>query len=228
MNSIHDLGGMTGFGPMPFEDNEPVFHEEWERRTFGVNILSLMAGLYTADESRHAMERIPALRWLKSPYYEHWLDGTATLLVEMGIATEEELRTGKATEGVPDWVAKLKAVPAEAVAAIVATNHNKHGQVDHAPLFKKGDRVRTQNIHPKTHTRLPRYIRGHIGTIHEYRGPFFYADKRTIHDPEVACHTYTVRFDGKELWGESAGPKDAVYIEMYETYLIPEQEQADD
>lgn len=221
MNSIHDLGGMDGFGPLPFEENEPVFHDDWERRTFGVHILTLMTGFYTADETRHSMERIPALRWLQGSYYEHWLDGTAKLLIEKGIATEEELRTGQATEALPDWVARLKAIPAEDVAAIVSTNHNKHGVIDHDPLFKKGDRVVTKNIHPKNHTRLPRYIRGHVGVVHEYRGPFFYADARNINNPTVACHTYTVRFEGAELWGESAGPKDAVYIEMYETYLEP-------
>lgn len=224
MNSIHDLGGMSGFGPLPFEDNEPVFHDDWERRTFGVHILTLITGFYTADETRHSMERIPALRWLQGSYYEHWLDGTATLLIEKGIVTAEELRTGKATDELPDWVARLSPVEAKDVASIVSSNHNKHGQIAHPPLFKAGDRVRTKNMHPKTHTRLPRYIRGHIGTIHEYRGPFFYADERNINNPDVACHTYTVRFEGKELWGESAGPKDAVYIEMYETYLTAEQE----
>ena len=26
MNGIHDMGGMHGFGPIQFEQNEPVFH----------------------------------------------------------------------------------------------------------------------------------------------------------------------------------------------------------
>ena len=31
--------------------------------------------------------------------------------------------------------------------------------------FKAGDRVRAKNIHPLTHTRLPRYVRGHVGVV---------------------------------------------------------------
>ena len=38
MNGAHDLGGMHGFGPVEAEPNEPVFHEEWERRVFGVTV----------------------------------------------------------------------------------------------------------------------------------------------------------------------------------------------
>ena len=32
MNSIHDMGGMHGFGAIPIEDNEPVFHADWESK----------------------------------------------------------------------------------------------------------------------------------------------------------------------------------------------------
>ena len=32
MNGIHDLGGMDGFARIVREDNEPVFHSEWEAR----------------------------------------------------------------------------------------------------------------------------------------------------------------------------------------------------
>ena len=31
-NTIHDMGGMHGFGPVEAEPNEPVFHETWEGR----------------------------------------------------------------------------------------------------------------------------------------------------------------------------------------------------
>ena len=35
-NSVHDLGGMHGFGSIPIEENEPVFHEPWEGRVIGL------------------------------------------------------------------------------------------------------------------------------------------------------------------------------------------------
>lgn len=219
MNSIHDLGGMHGMGPLPFEENEPVFHEDWERTAFGVNILLLITGLYTADESRHAMEKIPALHWLASPYYLHWLDGVEMMLKEKGIASDQELRNGKAAVQLPAAFADLEAIAVDQIAAICGTNHPVTGSVDDVPCFAVGDRVRAVNINPRTHTRLPRYIRGHIGVIDSYGGPLLYADDRAHGTIDSARHSYSVRFEGRELWGPDAGPKDAVYIDLYEPYL---------
>ena len=33
MNSIHDMGGMHGFGLIVVEKNEPVFHADWEEQS---------------------------------------------------------------------------------------------------------------------------------------------------------------------------------------------------
>ena len=38
MDGIHDLGGLEGFGPVEIEPDEPVFHEDWERRAFRLNL----------------------------------------------------------------------------------------------------------------------------------------------------------------------------------------------
>ena len=35
-NTIHDMGGMHGFGPVEPEPNEPVFHEPWEGRVLAM------------------------------------------------------------------------------------------------------------------------------------------------------------------------------------------------
>ncbi len=37
MNGVHDMGGMTCFGPVEREDDEPVFHHDWERRVFALS-----------------------------------------------------------------------------------------------------------------------------------------------------------------------------------------------
>ena len=87
MNGIHDMGGMDGFGPIPIEKDEPVFHAEWERRMYGI----AMGLVRNADEFRHAIERIPARVYLDSTYYERWLNATMTLLVERKQVTREEL-----------------------------------------------------------------------------------------------------------------------------------------
>lgn len=219
MNSIHDLGGMHGMGPLPFEENEPIFHEEWERGAFGLNILLLVTGVYNADESRHAMEKIPALHWLAASYYEHWVDGMDRMLVEKGICTTEELQTGKATHPLPDWAAPLEPLRVEAIAGVCGTNHPVTAPAAAAPKFKAGDKVRAININPKTHTRLPRYIRGHVGTVVHRPDAFVYADTRAHGKGDCPQHVYSVRFEGAELWGPDAGPKDAVYIDLYETYI---------
>ncbi len=37
-------------------------------------------------------------------------------------------------------------------------------------------RVRAKNMHPPTHTRLPRYARGHVGIIESVRGCHVFPD----------------------------------------------------
>ena len=91
MNGVHDLGGMHGFGPINAEPNEPVFHHEWERRVFGVAIAGFGGGLYNVDQFRHAIERMGAVAYLSSSYYEHWLSMLETLLIERGAITKQEL-----------------------------------------------------------------------------------------------------------------------------------------
>ena len=50
MKGGHDLGGMHGLGPVdPEPETEgPVFHAEWERRAFALN---LAAGFFWQMES---------------------------------------------------------------------------------------------------------------------------------------------------------------------------------
>jgi nitrile hydratase len=91
MNGVHDLGGMHGFGPINPEPNEPVFHHDWERRVFGVGIAGFGGGYYNSDQLRHAMERMGAVAYLSTSYYEHWLSMLETLLIESGVITKEEL-----------------------------------------------------------------------------------------------------------------------------------------
>ena len=96
MNGIHDLGGMDGLGPINPEENEPVFHDDWERRMFGMFISCFAAGAYNVDEFRHGIERMGAAHYLETSYYEHWLASVETLLAEKGLVTKEELEARKA------------------------------------------------------------------------------------------------------------------------------------
>src|ERR1700760_3848481 len=93
MNGVHDLGGMHGFGPIDPEANEPVFHNDWERRVFGVMIATFGGGHYNVDQFRHAIERMGSVEYLSHSYYEHWLSSLETLLTEGGAITKDELAT---------------------------------------------------------------------------------------------------------------------------------------
>jgi nitrile hydratase len=90
MNGIHDMGGMHGFGPIMKTVDAPQFHEAWERRTMGM-VNAAMAGFqFSVDEFRYAIERMAPAHYLDSSYYEHWLEGTLTLLIEKGVFSQAE------------------------------------------------------------------------------------------------------------------------------------------
>ncbi len=91
MNGIHDMGGMHGLGPIVREESEPVFHEEWEGHALALARAMMGGEHFNLDEFRHAMERIEPSRYLRSSYYERWLEGTITLLLEKGVITRQEL-----------------------------------------------------------------------------------------------------------------------------------------
>ena len=96
MNGVHDLGGLDGMGPIVVEQDEPVFHAEWERRVFGMFLPIFATGAFNIDELRHAIERMGAPAYLNTSYYEHWLHAYETLLVEKGVITAQELAAKRA------------------------------------------------------------------------------------------------------------------------------------
>lgn len=93
MNSIADMGGLDGFGPINPEANEPVFHAEWERRCFGMFLTSAAVLGFTVDEFRHAMESIPPVDYVSKTYYTHWMEAYESIFAQKGIISHEELQT---------------------------------------------------------------------------------------------------------------------------------------
>ena len=82
--------------------------------------------------------------------------------------------------------------------------------------------MRAINRHPSGHTREPRYVRGHLGTVREHYGAQVFPDL-SAQGVDVGRHLYSVRFEGRELWGNSAGADSAVYVDLWEDYLeLPE------
>jgi len=216
MNGVHDMGGMQGMGPIQYESNEPVFHEPWEARVFALNRAVGAWGKWTTDAFRHAGERVPAPEYLRISYYERWLQSLIELMVKNGLVTRAEVESGKPTPGSP------KAAPAliaSAVPAMVARGKPARREVPAEARFTVGQRVRARNLHPTGHTRLPRYARGKVGTIHRDHGVHVLPDTNAHSLGENPQRLYSVRFAARELWGDEASERDAVYIDMWDDYL---------
>jgi nitrile hydratase subunit beta len=219
MNGAHDMGGQHGFGPVRPERDEPVFHAEWERRAFALTVAMGATGTWNIDGGRFARESLPPATYLTSSYYEIWLGALERQLAEHGLVSPAELERGHPYDAPPAPVAQTLAA-----ADVPATLGRGGPTVRDAPRparFAAGDRVRARNMHPATHTRLPRYVRGHLGTVENVRDCHVFPDTHAHGLGEQPQWLYTVRFDARELWGDDADPTASVSIDAFEPYLDP-------
>lgn len=218
MDGVHDMGGMDGFGPVRPEHNEPVFHAAWESRVLAMTRAMGSANGWSIDMQRFAREKLPPPFYLGASYYEKWFFAMRQMLLDHGLINDDELAGGHAlTPAVP-----LKRGPfALADVQRVMRRGNFDRTSDAVARFKVGERVRARNIHPQTHTRLPRYVRGHTGVIERIQGCHVFPDTSAQGDGEQAQWLYTVMFDGRELWGPDADATLTVSIEAFESYLDP-------
>ncbi len=197
------MGGMDGFGPVVREENEPVFHSDWERRIFALTLLCQRAA--NIDEFRHAIERIAPPRYLNASYYERWLEALLIVLMEKGVLTREELEACGAQPPLPAQPPN----PPQAPTAVTRPRAR----------FRPGDRVVARNINPPGHTRLARYVRGRHGVILRNWGVFPFPDTNAHGAGPCAQHVYCVAFRARELWGAGAPARDTVHIDLWEDYL---------
>jgi nitrile hydratase subunit beta len=218
MNGVHDMGGMHGMGPIRPESDEPVFHAAWEARVFAMVRAMGAWGRWNIDASRHQRELIPPAEYLRMSYYEKWLAGLLELMVKTGLITREEIASGRASPTVPK---AQPALTADKVSALAAKGSPASREAVTAPLFNVGDPIRTRNIHPEGHTRLPRYARAKQGSIDRIHGVFVFPDSNAAFRGEHPQHLYSVRFAARELWGDQAESRSAVYIDLWESYLEP-------
>ena len=216
MNGVHDMGGMDGFGKVEPEPNEPMFHSEWEARVLAMVRAMGAAGAFNIDASRYYREMLPPVVYLGSSYYQKWLLGLEDLLIDKGFVAAAEIAAGHATE--PARTLKRGKFTLDDVERVMV--RGKFGRAASAPAkFESGDRVRARNIHPATHTRLPRYVRGHSGVIDRLHGCHVFPDSAAMDAGENPQWLYTVVFDGTELWGADADPTAKISIDAFEPYL---------
>ena len=216
MDGVHDMGGTDGFGAVEPEPDEPVFHAPWEGRVLAMQRAMGYAGAWQIDMSRAAQERLAPQVYLAASYYQRWALAMEKNVVERGYAQPDEIAAGHALR--PGKALPRKLAP-EAVVGL--TRGSFYRQAERAARFKPGDRVRAKNIHPPTHTRLPRYARGRVGVIELVHGCHAFPDAVAIDKGDDPQWLYTVVFDGRELWGPDADPTLKVSIDAFEPYLDP-------
>lgn len=224
MNGAHDLGGMHGLGPVEIERDEPAFHSQWERRAFAITLAAGFLGIWNLDMSRYAREQMPPAQYLATTYYEHWLFGLERQLAEHGLVSREELdarmhdphATAHAVE-----TGGARALAAHDVEKALRVSPVSKANEDVPPRYMVGDRIRTKNIHPLGHTRLPRYARGRRGEVVADHGVWVFADASGSGLGRAPQHCYTVRFTAHELWGDDAPARDAVHIDLWDDHLVP-------
>jgi len=216
MDGVHDMGGMDGFGKVEPEKNEPVFHHRWEGRVLAMSRAIGVFRAWTIDTSRYAIEMMSPSFYLSRPYYEKWFVRNQNLLIERGLIDADEVAAGHALRPAKN----LSRGPFSLEDIDKVTKRGSFYRPAQGPAkFKIGDQVRTKNIHPKTHTRLPRYARGHIGVVERIHGTHAFPDSVAAGKGDDPQWLYTVKFDSQEIWGADVDPMLKVSIEAFEPYL---------
>ena len=198
MNGAHDLGGRMGFGPIAAPPAEPVFHEEWEGRMAA--LMMTVPGGWSIDEDRSACESMHPVTYLKTSYYEHWLHGLESFLQKY----------------TPDNSSPTRP---ENIWAAVTARSSYVRDVQSPAAFAIGQKVRVKIMNATTHTRAPRYVRGHTGEVVKIHGAHVFPDSNAKGLGENPQWLYTLRFTAKELWGHSSN--DSVMLDLWEPYLEP-------
>ena len=219
-NSVHDLGGIHGFGSIPLEENEPVFHEPWEGQVIGLMMTTEAHLQGNLDNTRSQTEMFDPAAYLNMAYYERWFTRMEKACQAKGMVTAEELEQAKRDGDIPENIVAEAVTPDDFRRGFEA-GRNYQRQLDTPPVFAVGETVLAKNMHPKGHTRLPRYARGKRGVVVADHGGHVFPDTNATFSGEGPERLYTVRFTATELWGPDANPKDTVCIDLWEPYLEP-------
>lgn len=203
MDGMHDLGGKQGFGRVRYTLDAPAFHAEWEVQANSLYAFAVRRGIFNMDEYRHAIERMEPRHYLAASYYERSLTSLATLCVEKGVFTREELER-RAGGSVP----------------LAASSAPGRSNTPGRARFDVGAQVRVRPHSVPGHMRLPGYIRGQAGVVVGVSPPYPFPD---AHAHGVAADdepTYDVRFRSRDLWPEASDDA-LVHVAVFESYLEP-------
>ena len=206
MNGVHDLGGMHGFGPIEREENEPLFHAEWEARVWGHGTASCCAGVFHDRRAppwhrAHGAGRLLArvlLRALARLSRVH-PDGPGYRRPHAELDARIELPAPAARRSRREWICQRGPATGAAGAPAIATAH--------CAALRGGRCGNDAPTSIRLVTReLPRYARGKRGAIQGFYGAQTFPDTNAHGLGEQPQPLYNVRFEARELWGDSAEP----------------------
>jgi nitrile hydratase subunit beta len=214
VDTVHDMGGMDGFGPVVPDGD--VFHEGWEPRLFALTRVARAAGL-TAGHTRAVIESMPPRDYLGASYYERWLYGLEQRLELAGTLTPEDV------QGAMQRIAGRplpQSSDAELTQRTLAVQRSGGPMpAAAAPRFRPGQRVRVRRMRPAGHTRCPRYVRGALGVIERVHGDAPLADAVARGEQAPPEALYAVRFRSDDLFGPGDEPSFRVLVDLWDSYL---------
>ena len=201
MDGMHDLGGKQGFGPVRHSPKAQVFHAAWEKRVNAMYSLAVKQGVFNMDEYRHGIERMEPRHYLAAGYYERTLTSLASLCVEKGVTTPEELEQlagGSFPLALPISSGRSNAPARE--------------------RFQVGARVTVRADFVPGHIRLPAYIRGKSGVVVGESPAYPFPDAHAHGVSAEDEPTYDVRFSSADLWPNGADAA-FVHVGVFQSYL---------
>ena len=232
------MGGRSEFfGPVAREADEPVFHEPWEGRVFGMSAFVLPLLGRNVDAFRFAQEQLPRRVYL-SGYYQRWLAGLEHRLVEAGYLGPGEVDArlaGHPAEAIGRGASPIRRevtsrvlrlllrprLPGWLVGRVFPRIFGNARKAPERPRFSEGDRVRVRASRAPGHTRQPGYVSGKHGVVVSHLGSTVFPDAHAVGRRTPPQHLYTVAFEGADLWVDAAEPGTETRVDLYESYLEP-------
>ncbi|MEM7272548.1 MAG: nitrile hydratase subunit beta [Actinomycetota bacterium] len=226
MDGIHDMGGVEGYGPVPYEADEPIeVGDRWEAFSGAALFALLRSGRTNIDAHRHRIERLDPTRYLPLTYWGRWLAAVESAAVDQGIVTEAEVAEAVATLGHTPATGRPPRMHPPVALESSENDPTFIREIERPARFDVGDRVVTAADAPhRGHHRLPRYARGRRGTIARCYPAFTFPDTVAHGRGESPTHVYAVAFDGRELWGPDGDPNQVCHLDLFEPYLRPAEE----
>lgn len=233
-----DMGGQTEFfGTVTCEADEPVFHEAWEGRVFGILLFVMPVLGRNIDAFRFAQERLPREVYL-SGYYQRWLAALEDWLADAGYLGPGEVDARLAARppeamgrrGSPIYreltsrALRLVLRPRPSgwlVRRVLPRILSTARKAPERQRFSVGDRVRVRDTRAPGHTRQPGYVTGKPGEIVAHLGSHVFPDTHAVGRRTPPQHLYTVAFEPTDLWGDAAEPDTETRVDLYEPYLEP-------